>query len=218
MQKNKKVTPEARSVKRYLKRHGETKKLDEEWVDITGGVHESKIAAQISSFGNIVMGCFKRGFPVVVPKLFYSAWAFYPFIFVRKDFKGDAISMFGHEFCHIAQQRDIHLTISLPILVILFIIELFFGMGTLTLLGCLFVLPFIPTIIYALDFIRVMRRMIIAKERDGSLPEITVKSVRENTCFEREAISHCMNEEYLKTRKFWGVLAYTGWKRFEYYL
>lgn len=215
---DKKIDRTARSVRRYLKRHGEAKELDREWVDVAGKVYDTEMAAKVSSFLTIVYGCFKRGFPVVVPYLFYPAWTFYPFIFIRKDFSGDIISTFGHEAIHNLQQRDIHLTVSLPIFVILFLTEMFAGIGTLTITAGLLTLPFIPTFFYIADWVRTFRNMVIEREKDNSLPEVTLKAVRENTCFEREANAHCMNEEYLKTRKFWGVLAYTGWKRFKNYI
>lgn len=46
---------------------------------------------------------------------------------------------------------------------------------------------------------------------------ITFNKVRENTCFERESISRATNADYLLSRKFWAVLAYTGWKVFRNY-
>lgn len=208
----KKTPSENRRIRRYLLnrakrgklRKGETERY---YVDNKGIEYPYKWEAKMSSMYNIIMGCFKNGFPVAVPRLWYMAWAFYPFFFVRKDLKViDPIPVLNHERIHIRQQRDIHLTISLPLLVLCSIAE-FLGWFDPIWIICL--IPFIPTIIYGLEMLRSARILVL-----NDVQDITFHKVRENTCFEREAISRATNEEYLYHRKFWAVLAYTGWKRF----
>ena len=179
-----------------LLRRGATKDKFSVFADNKGNEYDYKWVAQVASFYNLIMGCFKNGFPVVVPRLIYDAWAFYPFFFVRRDIKvKDPISELNHERIHIRQQRDIHLTVSLPVL---------------------FIIPFIPTIFYGLEMLRSWRSMVLDNERYPNEPQrkITFRTVRENTCFERESISRATNAKYLYHRKFWAVLAYTGWKPF----
>lgn len=187
-------------------RKGETENY---YVDNKGVEYPYKWEAKLSSFYNIVMGCFKNGFPIVVPKLWYTAWAFYPFFFVRKDLKvEDPIPVLNHERIHVRQQRDIHLTISLPLIILCGFAELFGWFNPIYLLCSV---PFIPTIVYGLEMLRALRNLLKIEE------DVTFNKVRENTCFERESISRAPNADYLFTRKFWAVLAYTGWKRFQNY-
>lgn len=204
-----------RRVRRYLMnrakkgrlRKGEAEKI---YADNKGIEYEYKWAAKLSSFFNIVGGCFKNGFPIVVPKLWYTAWAFYPFFFVRKDLKvKDPIPVLNHERIHVRQQRDIHITISLPIIILCGFAEMFGWFNPIYLLCSV---PFIPTIIYGIEMLRSLRNLVANSEN-----EVTFHRVRENTCFERESISRATNADYLFTRKFWAVLAYTGWKRFQNY-
>lgn len=204
-----------RRVRRYLMnrakkgrlRKGEAEKI---YADNKGIEYEYKWAAKLSSFFNIVGGCFKNGFPIVVPKLWYTAWAFYPFFFVRKDLKvKDPIPVLNHERIHVRQQRDIHITISLPIIILCGFAEMFGWFNPIYLLCSV---PFIPTIIYGIEMLRSLRNLVANSE-----DEVTFHRVRENTCFERESISRATNADYLFTRKFWAVLAYTGWKRFQNY-
>lgn len=197
-------------------RKGETEKF---YVDNRGAECRYKWEARLSSFYNIVMGCLKNGFPIVVPKLWYTAWAFYPFFFVRRDLKvEDPIPILNHERIHVRQQRDIHILISLPLLLLCGCAEWFGWFNPIYLLCSV---PFIPTILYGFEMLRsylyLWRRnntREVTEELDSS---ITFNKVREYTCFEREAISRATNAEYLFTRKFWAVLAYTGWKRFQNY-
>lgn len=204
-----------RRVRRYLMnrakkgrlRKGEAEKI---YADNKGIEYEYKWAAKLSSFFNIVGGCFKNGFPIVVPKLWYTAWAFYPFFFVRKDLKvKDPIPVLNHERIHVRQQRDIHITISLPIIILCGFAEM---LGWFNPIYLLCSVPFIPTIIYGIEMLRSLRNLVANSES-----EVTFHKVRENTCFERESISRSTNADYLFTRKFWAVLAYTGWKRFQNY-
>lgn len=202
-----------RRVRRYLLnrakkgrlRKGEAEKL---YSDNKGNEYQYKWMAKLSSFFNIVGGCFKNGFPIAVPKLWYTAWAFYPFFFVRKDLKvKDPIPVLNHERIHIRQQRDIHLTISLPLIVLCGFAELFGWFNPIYLLCSVL---FIPTILYGFEM---LRSWWCLRGNDS----VTFNKVRENTCFERESISRAPNADYLLHRKFWAVLAYTGWKRFQNY-
>lgn len=183
------------------------------YVDNKGIEYPYKWEAKLSSFYNIIMGCFKNGFPIVVPKLWYTAWAFYPFFFVRKDLKvEDPIPVLNHERIHVRQQRDIHLTISLPLIILCGFAELF---GWFNPIYLLCIIPFIPTIVYGIEMLRSLRNIIL--NNDGDVRGLTFNKVRESTCFERESISRAPNADYLLYRKFWAVLAYTGWKRFQNY-
>lgn len=205
---------DARRAKRILLNRAKKGRLrkgeTESYVDNRGIEYPYKWEAKLSSFFNIMGGCFKNGFPIVVPKLWYTAWAFYPFFFVRKDLKvKDPISVLNHERIHVRQQRDIHLTISLPLIILCGFAELFGWFNPIYLLCSV---PFIPTLVYGLEMLRSWRNLIIMNNNAKGF-----HSVRENTCFERESISRAPNADYLLHRKFWAVLAYTGWKRFQNY-
>lgn len=206
---------ESRRDRRYLLRKGETKWKEQLYADNLGNEYRYKRVAQLSSFVNIVNGCFRNGFPITLKWLWYNAWAFYPFFFVKATLpsKG-AIPMLNHERIHIRQQRDIHLTISLPLLVLCLILEV---TGEFNPLPYLLMIPFIPTFLYGLDMLRVFIRAIRSPYKDKLLPKVTFNEVRKLTCFELEANSHQNNTEYIATRKFWAVLAYTGLKCFSNY-
>lgn len=187
-------------------RKGETESY---YLDNRGIEYEYKWVAKVSSFWNIVEGCFKNGFPIVVPRLWYTAWAFYPFFFVRKNLQiKDPIPVLNHERIHVRQQRDIHLLISLPLIILCGVAEL---LGWFNPIYVLSLVPFIPTLVYGLEMLRSWSTLSC-----GDAP-ITFNRVRENTCFERESISRATNADYLLKRKFWAVLAYTGWRRFQNY-
>lgn len=204
---------ENRRIRRFLLRKGVTKNRESFYVDNKGGEYPYEWLAKLGSFYNVIMGCFKNGFPIVVPKLRYIAWAFYPFFLIRKDLKvKDPIPILNHERIHIRQQRDIHITLSLPLLVLCCFAEWFAWFNTFYLLCSV---PFIPTLLYGIEMIRSYRNLI--KNSNGIYCDITFNKVRENTCFEREAISRSTNADYLFTRKFWAVLAYTGWRKFKNY-
>lgn len=206
-----KKSSENRKIRRHLltlSKKGRLRKGETEnyYVDNKNIEYPYKWEARLSSFYNVIMGCFKNGFPVVVPKLWYVAWAFYPFFFIRKDLKvEDPIPILNHERIHIRQQRDIHLLVSVPILIACMLSEWF---GWFNVIPVIISVPFVPTFFYGLEMIR----SFINRGMSG-----TFNDVRENTCFEREAISRSTNAEYLFHRKFWAVLAYTGWKRFQNY-
>lgn len=191
---------QARSVIRFLKRHGSSDELDRDYIDVAGNAYSNKLAAKISSFGLMVIGCIKNGFPISVRFLQYNAWAFYPFFFIRSNVKVEnANTMLNHERIHIHQQRDLHVLVSLPLLVG-FLCLYYFGYDVLSYIPMLI---FVPTIFYGVDIVRAFFQ--IRRKFDG---KITWNVIRENTCFEREAISHCTNLEYLKDRKFLAVFRY----------
>ena len=206
---------EERRIRRYLLRRSKKGKLHQGYscsyyVDNKGTEYPYKWEAMLSSFCNIVTGCLKNGFPIAVPRLWYAAWAFYPFFFIRKNLKVEnPIPILNHERIHVRQQRDIHFTISLPLLVLCCILEL---LGVFNPLPILCIVPFIPTLVYGIEMLRSW--WCLWKRREQS---ITFKKVRENTCFEREAVSRSTNEDYLFVRKFWAVLAYTGLRYFQNY-
>lgn len=180
------------------------------YTDNIGLEYPYKWEAKLSSFYNVFMGCMRNGFPIAVSKLWYSAWAFYPFFFVRKELRvKDPIPVLNHERIHVRQQWDIHITISLPILILLIIMELFVDFNPIPYICCI---PFIPTLLYGFEMLRTWTTL----KRMG-IGHITFHKVRENTCFEREAVSRSTNAGYLHQRKFWAVLAYTGWKIFQKY-
>lgn len=213
---SKKIPSEDRNIRKHLLtrakkgrlRKGETEQF---YVDNLGIEYPYKWEAKLSSFYNIFMGCLRNGFPIVVPRLWYAAWAFYPFFFVHRHLRADdPVSILNHERIHVRQQYDIHLTISLPLIIFCGIAE---HMGWFNPLPILCGIPFMPTIIYGLEMLRSFVNLL----EDNKFSDITFHRVRENTCFEREAISRATNADYLLTRKFWAVFAYTGWKRFMNY-
>lgn len=215
---------EDRRIRRYLLnrakkgrlRQGESEKT---YTDNKGTEYQYAWAAKLSSFFNVIGGCFKNGFPIVVPRLWYVAWAFYPFFFVRKNLRvSEPIPILNHERIHIRQQRDIHLTISLPLIILCGFAELF---GWFNPIYLLCIVPFIPTILYGFEMLRSFYNLRVRNNTRGAIEglgsTITFNRIRENTCFERESVSRETNADYLFHRKFWAVLAYTGWKRFQNY-
>lgn len=209
---------ENRRIKRrynILRRKGRvrTEHLDTTYLDNQGTEHKHKWSAKISSFLKVFVGCCVNGFPIVVPKFHYIAWAFYPVFLVRKDVTKDVIPTLNHERIHVRQQFDIHVTISLPLLILCMLLEVFGTFNPFYLLCCV---PFIPTIIYGLEMIRTYFD-ICREYKKGCFLEPTFENVRANTCFEREANMKALNTDYLKERKFWAVLAYTGIKKFRNY-
>lgn len=206
---------EERRIRRHLLTRSKKGRLrtgekEQFYVDNIGLEYPYKWEAKLSSFYNVFMGCTRNGFPVVVPKLRYVAWAFYPFFFVRKDLRMEnPIPILNHERIHVRQQWDIHVTISLPIIIVLGLLEFF---GDFNPLPYLCGVPFIPTMLYGLEMLHTWINM-----KRESNEDINFHNVRKNTCFEREAVSRSTNTDYLHQRKFWAVLAYTGWKKFQNY-
>lgn len=142
-----------------------------------------------------------NGFVFYVDWLWYDAWAFYPFIFVRKNLRSER-SIINHERIHIRQQIDIHVAISIPIIIVSLLLEVF---AKINLVCFLCFVPFIPTLFYAFD---VLCTMTYLRQKYGSwcLP---FGYVRANTSFEKEAIWNAEDEKYLRHRKFWAVISYT---------
>ena len=198
-----------RRERRLLLRRGARKDERVTYLDNKGCEYDYKWVAKIASLFNVIIGCFHNGFPVVVPKLWYPAWAFYPFFFVRSDLRvADPIAVLNHERIHVRQQYDIHLLVGLPLLVFLCYAEI---NNIFNVIPYLCTLPFIPTVLYMLNFgyAFILHRLIRRGKVYRSLQEI-----RSATCFEREAICHAPNADYLHTRKFLAVLKYTGIKIF----
>lgn len=207
MKKYRKRSSALRRDKRLLLRRGITKYKEQVYADNLGHEYRYLWLAKFASFLNVITGCFRNGFPIVVKRLWYSAWAFYPFFFVRSDVPDSrAIETLNHERIHIRQQRDVHIIFSIPLLIVAILAELF---GWFNPVYLWLTIPFVPTIFYGLEFIRVA--LTLHKTYEG---KITAHVIRENTCYEREAISRETNAEYLYNRKFLAVLAYTGWKMF----
>lgn len=199
---------DARRARRFLFSHAKKGKYKTEsaYADNKGVEYDYKWLAKASSFYNVVMGCFKNGFPVLVPNMLYRAWAFYPFFFIRKnaDVK-DPFALINHERIHIRQQRDIHLILSVPLIFLCGIAEiedLFSPVPTLC------AIPFIPALLYGLEMARSFWRLRFSVELRKEHCKITFGFVRENTCFEREAVQRANDSDYLYKRKFWAVLAY----------
>ena len=198
------TSDERRSKRRLLtlQRKGKLKRGETEtlYADNNGKEYPNKYLAGLSSFLNILFGGFARGFPIVVPWLPYNAWAFYPFFFVRSRLNldtQDVIKTLNHERIHVTQQRDIHLTISLPLMIFFIIAEVNKWFNPLPyVLG----VPFIPTILYGVDFLRKCK-WVFSETRPFS-------EIRETTCFEQEAIQNSSDMNYLFNRKFWAVLKY----------
>ena len=201
---------ELRRDKRLLLRRGETRDQIQSYADNLGHEYNYAWIARLASFLNILTGCLRNGFPIVVKNLWYNAWAFYPFFFVKGNLKvEDPIPILNHERIHIRQQRDIHILVSVPLLILMVISEI---KGWCNLTWMLPVIPFIPSIFYGIELLRVA--LSLRKTYEG---EITFTTLRENTCYEREAIMRATNADYLFHRKFLAVLAYKGWKIFRNY-
>lgn len=196
---------------RTLQKKGKLSTSDKEqlYSDWTGELYQFKWLARFSSFCKVVNGCLHNGFPIVCRKLWYNAWACWPFFFVRRDIEGDPIPLLNHERIHVRQQWDIHVTFSLPLFIFAVCAEL---NGWCSPLWFVCWIPFIPSILYGMEMLHSYKNLKSRGEKN-----ITFTMVRANTCFEREAISKQLNTEYLFNRKFWGVLAYTGIKMFRNY-
>lgn len=196
-----------RQIKRFLLRKGVTKDKQQMYSDNVGTLYDYKWAASLSSFFNVLHGCFKNGFPIVLGWLPYNAIAFYPFIIFRKKMHTDnPYLVINHERIHIRQQRDIHILVTLPLLALSLIMGFVTGHYKWFHVTLEYGL-FIPTAFYVLDVLRVWA----CNWKKG------FQWARENTCYEREAISHCANEQYVKDRKFCAHIAYLGIKFLQNY-
>jgi hypothetical protein len=178
---------------RYFRNHGFKK--DKLFEDNSGNIFYSKSQAQLSSFVRLIFGCLQNGFPICVKHLHYNAWAFYPFFFLKSNLKGDPAISINHERIHCRQQMEIHLCISLPIAILLILTN-----NAPLLVAC----PFIPTILYYFEWLRVS---LIYLKKDEEF-------IRRQVCFEREAESHSTNLEYLGNRKWFAWLGFMGIKLF----
>lgn len=200
------MTSDERKAKRRLltlHRKRRLRKGDTEttYADNNGVEYPNKVSARVGSFLNVVIGCFFRGFPVVVKWLPYNAWAFYPFFFVRKGLRlnvSDTITTLNHERIHVVQQRDIHVTVSIPYVMVLAVLEIL-GIIVNT-IPYLAIVPFIPTLLYGIDLLRVVSTTDISG--------MTFNDIRKMTCFEKEAIENGGDQTFLFSRKFWNVLKY----------
>ena len=175
-----------------------TSEVEKTYSDNNGVEYPNKISAKVSSFLNIVIGCFTRGFPIFVSWLPYNAWAFYPFFFVRKTLPLDnqgVITTLNHERIHVVQQRDIHISISLPLVMFFVFADI---KGWFNPIPFLIGVPFIPTLLYGIDM---LYRMFTCKWK-------SFNELRSCTSFEKEAIENASNYNYLFSRKFWAVLRY----------
>lgn len=200
---------EEHQIKRAFKRLSKKGRLRTEvstlYEDNRGEFHKFKFLAKISSFVNLFIGCLNNGFPIVVPWLWYNAWACWPFFFIKKNLRADnPIPILNHERIHVRQQRDIYLTF-LPAIIVC---GLLFGNWAWFIL----LLIFAPTLCYIVAMVHSLINLKNRKEEN-----ITIHKIRENTSFEREANSKALNYDYLHTRKFWAVLAYTGIPIFKNY-
>ncbi len=72
--------------------------------DNRGELYDSKEKAQVASFMNVIHAGFKNGFPFFIPRFWYNAITFYPFIMFRKDSVN--VQRLVHEIVHIRQQRE----------------------------------------------------------------------------------------------------------------
>lgn len=200
--------PATRRERRLLQRRGVRKDAWETYVDNRGAEYDYKWVAKVASFFNFAMGGFLSGFPILVKKLHYPAWACYPFFFVRRDLHvADPIPILNHERIHVVQQREMHTFISLPLIAVS-------AFTTPWLLG---LVPFVPSIVYGLEFLRVWMRMARLKALGEYEGNLSAQIIRANTCFEAEATSRATNADYLLHRKLFAELAYTGWRIFRKY-
>jgi hypothetical protein len=186
---------ENRRTRRYLLRKGGTKNLGEIYVDNKGIEYDHKWAAKLSSLWNFIIGGLMNGFPIVVPVLWYQAWAMYPFFFVRRDINiGKAIDVLNHERIHAKQQLETILLFGIPLL-----------------MGCIYyqsfsylvMLPFIPSYLYLLDMARVITEDVIKNRR-----VLPLQKYREKTCFEQEAVNCSRNPGYIIHRKAFNFINY----------
>lgn len=120
----------------------------------------------------------------------------------------DPIPILNHERIHVVQQRELHTVVSIPVAVA----------AAFTTPWLLLAVPFVPTIVYMADYVRVWVKLSRMKRAgETKYGKITAQVIRANTCFELEATSKAPNANYLLERKFMAELAWTGWKIFRSY-
>ena len=179
---------------RNIKRHGEKGDTQEHYIDNRGQEYDYKWVAKVASLINFISGGFQSGFPVLVNKLRYPAWAFYPMFFIRRDLKVEnPIHILNHERIHIKQQRELIGAIT-PLLIIL----AFLGSWAWVLL-----IPFIPTVAYWLNVIYVIITC-------GKI--LKYSEIRRRTCFEIEAERFASDKDYLLHRKVFHNLRFLNYK------
>lgn len=166
---------------------------------LSGREYYTKCGAKIDSFLTVIFGCFKYGFPIHLP-IKTDGLAFYPLIVLNdKLSKKTYQRVITHERIHIRQQMDIHLLFTLPLFIILCLAEFF---GDFSEYWVYPLLLLIPQVFYLISMIPALIQCKMKGEK------VTWTSVRENTCFEREANAHCMNDNYPKTRR---LLEFIDW-------
>ena len=184
------MTPESniranRRERRLLLRRGKTGEQWTTFADNKGFEYDYKSVAKFASLCNFILGGLKRGFPVLARRLHYPAWACYPFFFVKRDLKvKDPIPILNHERIHVVQQRELHTVVSIPVAVA----------AAFTTPWLLLAVPFVPTIVYMADYVRVWVKLSRMKRAgETKYGKITAQVIRANTCFELEATSKAPN-------------------------
>lgn len=179
---------------RHIKRHGEKGATQEHYIDNRGQAYDYKWVAKIASLSNFISGGLKSGFPVMVSKLRYPAWAFYPLFFIRKDLSVEKpIYILNHERIHIRQQRELILT-AIPLLTALAIVSSW---------AWLLMIPFVPTLAYWMNVIY------IAITCGKILP---YSEIRRRTCFEIESERFASDKDYLLHRKAFHNFRFLNYK------
>ena len=180
----------SRYEERLLWRKGKRKYIDKEYRDNKGGFHSFRWESNFASLFYFLSGCFKNGFPICVKTFWYPAWAFYPVFIIsaRLDVE-DARPILNHERIHIRQQRDLHIVFGIPLVILSFWYPIL-----------LVFIPFIPTIFYLFDVIRV----VLFQKRNWK----NFREIRSLTIYEMEANRYSYDFSYLERRKFFAVLNY----------
>lgn len=187
----------ARKFRRAFEKREKAKPVGTDYIDIVGDAHEYRWLAMLSSFIYIVSGGFKYGFPVSSSRIKYGGWACYPFLFLSPKIREDEITkVVIHERIHILQQREILLTLGLPLLALAFFLEIGGCLSTLELILMLCTIPMLPTICYGLDMLRVWLKY----------KPVTFEDCRKHTSFELEAEYNSVNMYYLKNRPMFNNL------------
>ena len=181
---------------RFIKRHGYKTSEVSDFIDNRGNSYEQKWIAMVASFVNFISAGLKNGFPILVKRLKYPAWAFYPFFFIRRNLLVEnPIHVLNHERIHVRQQREILLVGVLPIIFLAIISSW----------AWILILPFLHTIAYWINV------SYIALTNKCSL---SYSEVRKRTCFEIEAERFSSDEDYLLHRKPFHNLRFINYKKY----
>lgn len=192
MMKMKKGQSEVRNIKR----HGQKSREIIDYIDNKGQGYDYKWLAKVVSFLNFVGGGLRSGFPVIVSKLRYPAWAFYPFFFIRKDLAVEKpVIILNHERIHIHQQREL-ITAALPVILVLMFTSTW---------EWIVLLPFVPTIFYWLNVIGIV--LTIGKK-------VPYSEIRRRTCFELESERFASDWDYLLYRKAFHNFRFLNYKKY----